>query len=106
MKQLCQDLRNGPAHVFGEHSSCNPSFCKYVNQDSEVHIDAEDMEVDENVAATSGQYGEQEPTKLAGQLSQIVAEETNEESMPEDEKEGRSGYSGPLSQLPDGLFCR
>ena len=104
VKQLRQDLRNGPAHVFGEHSSCNPSFCKYVSQDSEVHIDDEDMEVGENVAATSSQSEQQEPTTLAGHLCQIVAEETDEESMPEDEKEARSRYSRPLSQLPDGLF--
>ena len=26
--QLRQDLRNGPNHVFNEHSNCSPSFCK------------------------------------------------------------------------------
>ena len=26
--QLHHDLRNGPYHVFNEHSRCSPSFCK------------------------------------------------------------------------------
>ena len=31
IQQLRHDLCNGPAHVFGEHSKCNPSFCKQTN---------------------------------------------------------------------------
>ena len=62
------------------------------------------MEVDENVAATSSQSEKQEPTTLVCHLSQIVAEETDEESLLEGEKETCSGYSRPLSQLLDGLF--
>ena len=93
--------------MFGKHISCNPSFCKYVSQDSEVHvhIDDDDMEVDENVAATSSQSEKQKPTTLVCHLSQIVAEETGEESLLEGKKETCSGYSRPLSQLLDGLLC-
>ena len=28
VRQLQHDLRNSVAHVFGEHSKCNPKFCK------------------------------------------------------------------------------
>lgn len=31
VQQLRHDLRNGPAHVFGDHSKCNASFCKQHN---------------------------------------------------------------------------
>ena len=27
--QLHHDLCNGPSHVFGDHSQCNPEFCTY-----------------------------------------------------------------------------
>ncbi len=33
--QLRHDLQNGPTHVFGGHSSCNPFFCKHRQQNSE-----------------------------------------------------------------------
>ena len=29
---LRADLRNGPSHVFNDHSNCNPSFCKMAAQ--------------------------------------------------------------------------
>ena len=33
---LRHDLRNGPAHVFREHTHCSPSFCKYSQQSPSV----------------------------------------------------------------------
>ena len=30
VQQLHKDLRNGPAHVFGDHTKCNVQFCKHV----------------------------------------------------------------------------
>ena len=41
VQQLRHDLRNGPAHVFGDHSACNSSFCKYRQADN--------VEVEENL---------------------------------------------------------
>ena len=32
---LRADLRNGPSHVFNDHSNCNPSFCKMAAQTKE-----------------------------------------------------------------------
>ena len=28
VEQLCKDLRNGPSHVFSDHTNCSTSFCK------------------------------------------------------------------------------
>lgn len=50
VQQLRHDLRNGPAHVFGDHSACNPSFSKYCrgeNSDAENEVD--DAENDESI---------------------------------------------------------
>ena len=30
-QQLRHDLRNGPYHVFGDHSKCNPAFCRVIS---------------------------------------------------------------------------
>ena len=32
--QLCHDLQNGPAHLCGDHSKCNPDFCKHATPSS------------------------------------------------------------------------
>jgi len=32
-KELAEDIRNLPMHVFGEHSKCKLYFCKYINSD-------------------------------------------------------------------------
>ena len=32
VESLRRDLRNGPSHVFNDHSHCSPSFCKVVAQ--------------------------------------------------------------------------
>ena len=33
--QLRHDLRNGPNHVFGDHSQCNPAFCKVATKEND-----------------------------------------------------------------------
>ena len=33
--KLRHDLRNGPAHVFGDHCHCDPQFCRHVPSQSE-----------------------------------------------------------------------
>ena len=37
VQQLRKDLRNGPAHVIGEHHNCNQQFCKHVSGSSSPH---------------------------------------------------------------------
>ena len=35
MRQLRHDLRNGPNHVFGDQSQCNPAFCKVTTKEND-----------------------------------------------------------------------
>ena len=50
------------------------------------------------------QQEDQEPTTLLGHLNRIAEAETEVEPTPEDELAAQSGYTRPLSELPDGLF--
>ena len=34
IQKLRHDLRNGPSHVFGDHSKCNPDFYKHAQSSS------------------------------------------------------------------------
>ena len=99
IQQLRKDLRNGPAHVFGDHSSCSSSFCKYVDEATEVPVDDDQSEEE-----FTQQQEDQEPTTLLGHLNRIAEAETEVEPTPEDELAAQSGYTRSLSELPDGLF--
>lgn len=39
VKQLREDLRNGPLHCFGTHSNCNTDYCKVAQSDHGEHAD-------------------------------------------------------------------
>ena len=66
-------MRNGPAHVFGDHTACSESFCKYVEH--EVQEDT-DVEEDTTPLISTEQLL---PGTLADCVSFIVAEETDDE---------------------------
>ena len=98
VQQLRHDLRNGPAHVFGDHSSCNPSFCTHRERQSDHPLlndeavnDTNEVEVDQSLS-------------LADQIASIAATELVNEPTSEEEEAARTGHNAPLSSLPDGLF--
>ena len=107
VQQLWHDLRNGPTHVFGDHSSCNPAFCKFIEQgdDHGAQTEKDDDEEKENDDQAQSKYASpHQPSTLAEQISDILAAENDEEPTPEDEVAAQSGYSQSLANLPDGLF--
>ena len=102
VQQLRHDLRNGPAHVFGDHSSCNPLFCKNTVQPSQFENSTLEGETSHDNPSSSVHQGQ--PTSLVDLISNILTTETENEPTPEMEETAHNGYSAPLSRLPDGLL--
>ena len=46
VRQLQHDLRNGPNHVFGDHSQCNPAFCKVTSKENDDGSDSDNSDSD------------------------------------------------------------
>ena len=101
--QLCHDLRNGPAHVFGDHTACSKSFCKYAEQAQEEDIEEEDTTLLTSMESSSSTE-QLLPATISDHLSRIIEEKTDDEPTFEEEVDAQSGYSQSLSNLPDGLF--
>ena len=59
------------------------------------------MPVNGDQSEVEQQHEDQKPTTLVGHLTRA---ETEDEPTPEDELAAQSGYTRPLSRLPDGLF--
>ena len=98
VKQLQHDLRNGVAHVFGQHSKCNPEFCKKsitVLTEETSHADDEPFSVSNENAP---------PDSFQQQLEEIIDGESVESITAEDEENARQGRMGSLDTLPDGLY--
>ena len=116
VQQLRHDLCNGPAHVFGDHSSCNRQFCKHVEQQSEFERVATPAEEETACDSQSRQSFEgtndtnqpdkSQSTPLVDQIARIVATELESEPTPEEEEAACTGDSASLSSLPEGLFCK
>ena len=114
VQQLRHDLRNCPAHVFGDHSSCNRQFSKHVEQQSEVERGATSAEEETACDSQSRQNFEgtndvnqpdiSQSTPLVDQIASIAATELESEPTPEEEEATRAGDSASLSSLPEGLF--
>ena len=87
------DLRNGPSHVFNDHTNCSPSFCKVKAQ----------ITPSNPVPTTSTENAENDDM-----LGDIIEQETEEERlMHEEEDEARGGdMSINRKNIPDYLFFR
>ena len=100
VQQLRQDLRNGPAHVFGDHSKCNSSFCTYQPDQQLIHSEEVDqLESPDNEGNHSFQ-------SLLDQVDSILEEEKENNPTAEEEEIARGGSSASLSALPDSLFSK
>lgn len=110
VNQLRHDLRNGPAHVFGDHSKCNSGFCTYQQKQQSTSADEQSTSANDGEEASSddaedNQQGISISLPLDDQLDDIITAELAEsEVTAEDEVAARSGHSASLSHLPDGLF--
>ena len=79
--QVCPDLCNDPAHVFGYHNARNPLFCNYSVLPAKLQDRAMDWEEisDHNLNTTVNQS---QPTSLVDKILNIAAAEMENEPMP------------------------
>ena len=98
VQQLRHDLRNGPAHVFGDHTHCNPLFCKHnaPNSDHPLHSD--------NICEPEMDEAEISQLSLTDHIACITSSELENEPTSEEEEIARSAHNVSLSCLPDGLL--
>lgn len=66
--QLHHDLRNGPYHVFGEHSKCNTAFCK-IRGEAEAGVDDANKDMSSDT--------ETEPVEIPASLQQEEKQEND-----------------------------
>jgi hypothetical protein len=98
ISQLRHDLRNGPSHVFGDHSHCSKDFCKFQQSESTSTSEEIDDE-DHNVlpATDAAQNMEQ-------QIDAIISAEV-EHITPSDECDATlGGHPSVGSNLAPGLL--
>ena len=104
VQQVRHDLRDGSAHVFGDHSFCNPLFCKNNVQPAQFEGVTTEGETSHNNPSSSVRQGQ--PTSLVDLISNILTTEIENELTLEMEETAHNGYSAPRSRLPDGLLCK
>ena len=97
VQQLRHDLRNGPAHVFGDHRKCNPHFCRHSAAEENA---SEINETDDSSGTTAFTFHDQ--------VEAIIMDEENTAAEPsaDEEADARRGSTGQLSTLSEGLFAR
>lgn len=100
VRQLQHDLRNGVAHVFGEHSKCNPEFCKK----SPTAYTGEAAVADDD--SSSAGIENTPPDSFLQQLEEIIDSEGVDSITADDEEDARQRHEGSLDTLPDGLYNR
>ena len=103
VKRLRKDLRNGPSHVFNDHTKCSPSFCKVAAEAVGRSLPNVDK------SSTSSQTSADEATSegsLTATIDNIINSELaqdREEFMIEDEARGGDSTVN-ASDIPDELF--
>ena len=102
--QLRHDLRNCPYHVFGDHSSCNPAFCKVKSAtegEGNASSDTDDTTEDNTGTSSVNSPPITDTTTLQEQISDIIQQEKEDDmsaltSPLQDEIEARSWYTASL----------
>ena len=100
VNQLCHDLCNGPAHVFGDHSNCNPDFCSHRSippsiDDDDEELATETLESDANTTTAQ---------QFVDQLDNILDQLEAHHSKQDEDDTIQGGHSSLFNQLPPGLF--
>ena len=100
VNQLRHDLCNGPAHVFGDHSNCNPDFCSHRSippsiDDDDEELATETLESDANTTTAQ---------QFVDQLDNILDQLEAHHSKQDEDDAIQGGHSSLLNQLPPGLF--
>ncbi len=105
VEKLRKDLRNGPSHVFNDHTNCSTSFCKVAAGISGTSPPDKDNNNSSTSSQTSDDEVETEHT-LTGAIDNIINSELateREEFTVEDEARGGDSTVN-RSDIPDELF--
>lgn len=84
---VLQLRHNGPAHVFGDHTHCSPSFCKYSPQTCSA------VELDKNTDVADPSPEPDPDTSFHSLVESII------ESEAADEETARNGHQGSISSM-------
>ena len=91
--------------MFGEHSKCNPDFCKQANATSTGTIELPpDSDSEDNVTHIDN---DPELTGFSELIDSIIESEKSDELTRDDEADAQIGLSeSTLQILPEGLFAK
>ena len=94
VKQLRADLRNGPNHVFNDHTHCSTTFCK---------VAAKTKDSNQANASTPD-----EESSVCTTLDTIISEELEQEVQIHNEEDESRGANPDYDRknIPDDLFFR
>ena len=107
--QLHHDLRNGPAHVFENHSKCNPNFCKHATSSSTCSPLPPPAAADSDLADEHGLSStddDPDHNNFSDMIDTIIAAEESDEPTTSEEADAQTGQSSMLESLPEGLFTK
>ena len=107
--QLRHDLRNGPAHVFGNHSKCNPDFCKHATSSSTCSPLPPPAAADSDLADEHGLSStddDPDHNNFSDMIDTIIAAEESDEPTTSEKADAQTGQSSMLESLPEGLFAK
>ena len=105
VEQLRKDLRNGPSHVFNDHTKCSSSFCKVAAGAVGKSLPSVDANNSSTVSQTPADEASSEST-LTATIDNIInceLAQDREEFMIEDEARGGDSTVN-ASDIPDELF--
>ena len=98
--------------MFGDHSNCNTSFCKYQQSQTREEKEEEEKEEEEKEKEEEEVHDRMDyqdagdHLTLADHISDLMAAETDNEvdTTLEDESSAQSGFSQSLEHLSDSLY--
>jgi hypothetical protein len=99
--QLRHDLRNGPNHVFGNHTNCNPAFCK--NSRAKQANDNSDSD-ESNTDDESPQVDVKEAMSWVETIDQIISDEIDDIPTATDIHDAQQNSSSCVRHIHPDLF--
>lgn len=101
VQQLRKDLRNGPSHVFNDHTHCSPTFCK---------VAAKTIETNQVQLATTQDAAscciQDTDSSISSTIDAIITEEVQQEVETHNEEDEARGANTSCNRkdIPDDLF--
>ena len=104
VSQLRHDLRNGPAHVFGDHSKCGNHFCK---KSLVQNLPQSSTNINRDDHPQEDESPDKETMTIVNTIELVIDEELEGNTIDENmEQDAMNAYAGRLDALPEGLYSR